>query len=310
MIIKPTFIDHWKTRSLVTKLNDPLAPIYLIRLWGYCEASGKGSLDVPPFAVAAICQYAGKPEDFLAALVECGFVDRDGEAYRVHEWEAYNAGLLTARANGAKGGRPTKTHGIPTGNPRVISNDAENPSVTHGLTHENPRDTDGLPTGNRPVNPSEPGGIPSANRLDRIGVDKIGEELEPPIAPQGGGLGNGILEQQAEDEAKAKAKAERAAEEERQRKVGVRLNALFGRRTKWTDREHKTFLRLWPITEEDLELIEAYYGTAITNGKDFRRRDLGTLLNNWPGEVDRARHIKGGRRDDSWSGPSDQYKGE
>jgi|GEM_PF-3550244 len=190
MIIKPTFLDHWKTRSLCTKLNDPLAPIYLIRLWGYCEASGKGSLDVPPFAVAAICQYQGNAEGFLATLVECGFVDKDGDSYCVHEWESYNAGLLTARANGAKGGRPAKTQRLPSGNPRVITPDAENPAVTHGLTEENPRDTQGLPTGNRPVNPNEPGGNPAANRLDRIGVDKIREEEEnAPLPPLEGGNG-------------------------------------------------------------------------------------------------------------------------
>lgn len=43
------------------------------------------------------------------------------------------------------------------------------------------------------------------------------------------------------------------------------------------------------VAEEDLAAIERYYREEIPKDKDYRRRDLLTLLNNWNGEVDRAR---------------------
>ena len=40
---------------------------------------------------------------------------------------------------------------------------------------------------------------------------------------------------------------------------------------------------------DQLEPLQAYYHAKIAPEKDFRRRDLQTLLNNWTGELDRAR---------------------
>jgi len=76
------------------------------------------------------------------------------------------------------------------------------------------------------------------------------------------------------------------------RKAALRLNALFRRKpsTKWSDKERRAMQKIWPIDPEDFALIERYYTTAeFRQGEDYRRRDLLTLLNNWPGEVDRAR---------------------
>lgn len=67
-----------------------------------------------------------------------------------------------------------------------------------------------------------------------------------------------------------------------------RLNALFARRptTKWSPREvsaYRSGAELCPIDE--FETVEAYY----KSGAQFLRKDLQTLLNNWNGELDRAR---------------------
>ena len=76
----------------------------------------------------------------------------------------------------------------------------------------------------------------------------------------------------------------------------VRVGLLRGRRpnTPWMAKE----IRQWKIiaktmTTEDLELMELYYSAPLRTGeKDIRRRDLYTLLNNWAGELDRARAYK------------------
>lgn len=71
----------------------------------------------------------------------------------------------------------------------------------------------------------------------------------------------------------------------------LRLGRLFRRRdvTPWSWKEDNAFRSIMPIAEEDLAVIERYYGETIPKDKDYRRRDLVTLLNNWTGEVDRAR---------------------
>jgi len=67
-----------------------------------------------------------------------------------------------------------------------------------------------------------------------------------------------------------------------------RLGKLFNRResTRWSTKEIKA-LKSLEVIEEDLLLIESYYSPS---GSKYKRRDLITLLNNWTGEVDRARN--------------------
>ncbi len=56
-----------------------------------------------------------------------------------------------------------------------------------------------------------------------------------------------------------------------------------------SDKERKAF-KLARIQPEDLEVVLDFYGDQHPEweGKDFRKRDLATLLNNWTSEVDRA----------------------
>jgi hypothetical protein len=86
-------------------------------------------------------------------------------------------------------------------------------------------------------------------------------------------------------------------EEKEEKELRLRLGALFGRRetTAWGDKELKAFLKANP-TSEDVSLVEWFYGEPRKNKKqndpDLWRHDLQTLLNNWTGAVDRARHQK------------------
>lgn len=128
------------------------------------------------------------------------------------------------------------------------------------------------------------------------------EDPEPPIAPlPGGGSGKGP----ASPSSHAPAPAEKSEDEARRKDVAHRLNELYRRResTRWSDREVRAMRKIWPVSEDDLRLIEAYYTAAISPDKDIRRRDLLTLLNNWPGEVDRARNYLS-RAESASSAPS------
>jgi hypothetical protein len=70
----------------------------------------------------------------------------------------------------------------------------------------------------------------------------------------------------------------------------VELGGLFNRRetTMWTVNEAQALLMLCPIVPHEYRPVRTYYRATLDKRDDIRRRDLITLLNNWPGEVDRA----------------------
>lgn len=74
----------------------------------------------------------------------------------------------------------------------------------------------------------------------------------------------------------------------------LRLGRLFSRKptTRWSATELKAWKKIGSVDEGDLELLERYYEANLPETKDFRRRDLSTLLNNFAGELDRARKFK------------------
>ena len=79
-------------------------------------------------------------------------------------------------------------------------------------------------------------------------------------------------------------------------KAAQRIATLFSRRltTDWIDKEVRQFRRLVKLhafdDPENMELIEKYYAFERKRGdKGIHRRDIGTFLNNFFGELDRAR---------------------
>ena len=74
----------------------------------------------------------------------------------------------------------------------------------------------------------------------------------------------------------------------------LRLDKLFGRRiaTRWDKKELAALKSIEPIAEDEFQAVEQYYSVRLPEQSDYRRRDLKTLLNNWNGEVDRARKFK------------------
>lgn len=74
----------------------------------------------------------------------------------------------------------------------------------------------------------------------------------------------------------------------------IRLGKFFKRRptTKWSAKELAALKQVTPIDPADFDTLEKYYLHQHAPDKDYRRRDLITLLNNFNAEVDRARRFK------------------
>ena len=76
--------------------------------------------------------------------------------------------------------------------------------------------------------------------------------------------------------------------------IMIRIGKWFGRResTYWTMAEAEALEQISPMATIDsgeIEILEEYYTRVLPAGNDPRRRDLLTLLNNWYGEIDRAK---------------------
>lgn len=108
----------------------------------------------------------------------------------------------------------------------------------------------------------------------------------------------GIIQDPSKEEGKGR-EEERELEEERKREAArvsdalrIRLGSIMHRRasSQWTEPELKAF-RKCKFEEEDIAAVEAFYAGNWPPqwGKNSLRSDLCTLLNNWPGEVDKAR---------------------
>lgn len=126
------------------------------------------------------------------------------------------------------------------------------------------------PVGNGERQRSERGN----ERKSREGESREGN----PIPPSSPGLASGSLE------------ADKIAPSN---PVAIRIAACIGRQasTAWSPKEVKAFKALVKagVNEEDLVAVEVYYRTNRKLPRNICRRDLLTLLNNFPGEVDRAK---------------------
>jgi hypothetical protein len=72
-----------------------------------------------------------------------------------------------------------------------------------------------------------------------------------------------------------------------------KICAWFNRRktTRWTSKEMRALKDVVALQTDtaDLASLEQYYMAKMAADQDYRRRDVVTLLNNWNGEIDRAR---------------------
>jgi len=254
MIVETDFLDHWKTQLLVTLTGDKTAPLMLVRLWAHCQTRKRWIFqDMSNAALKAICRWDGDENNLRGILEECKFLDKNDGAIVVHEWDKVNAYLVKNWFNGSCGGRPKK----PTDNP------AETQTVLGILSGSNVG-TQGKPSDNPAITQREP-------------IDKIREEKRriPPNPHAGDGFITDFSEQ-----------------------LKVRLGGIKNRKpsTKWSDKEDRALKKLLPLDPREVVLLEWFYSLPEPSARSksallYRRKDLFTLLNNWPGEVDRAKEF-------------------
>lgn len=102
-------VDHPKTYALAESIGDPLAGWYLIRAWAWtmryaahgrlsdgAETARAGGAET---ALERACGWHGEPGALVAALVACGWLDRDENgALEVHDWDE-KQGAAVAKAD-------------------------------------------------------------------------------------------------------------------------------------------------------------------------------------------------------------------
>jgi hypothetical protein len=145
VIVDPDFLDHWRVGMVADAISDPMAPLYILRLWAHCQERKSVKFVMPAAGLKAQCKCPADAARFEAALIEAGFLERDGATIVVLGWAEKNASLIAAWENGAKGGRPKKnpseTHGKPTVNPRVTQSEPMgNPHETDKIREEESRE--------------------------------------------------------------------------------------------------------------------------------------------------------------------------
>jgi len=142
---------------------------------------------------------------------------------------------------------------------------------------------------NTPCNSEK--GLPSSSSSSSSSISSSGE---PPLTPPGG---MNVTDDPVKKSPPKKKTIKKPTKEQLSRikidentETMKRIGKWFGRKetSLWNIKEATALSELGEIDPEDLALLEAFY-TADLAGDDFRRRALGTLLNNWSVDLDRAR---------------------
>lgn len=160
MIVDPDFFDHFKTRLVVDLLEgDELAPLYIMRIWAHCQTRRKADdIVITAAGLRALCRCTSAPAEALeAALIEAGFIERNGESIRVVDWAVRNAKLVKAWTNGAEGGK-TKAANAAKRKAEAAANANQSateplpngyPTASETLPNDYPTATDALPIRSR-----------------------------------------------------------------------------------------------------------------------------------------------------------------
>jgi hypothetical protein len=257
MVVERDFLDHWKTQLLIGLLGSELAPLYVMRLWGHCEARRTGFFEeLSPAALAAICRWKGQPKKLDAALQEARWIIRDAAGVTVHQWEIRNAKLLASIANGGKGGRPRK------------DKPSDNPEASQPEPGNNPR-----------VNPAEPTGNPQRTSKGREG--EVREE-SPQRPPEGGSSDPSDPDAPSTLDALNDTIAFVCGIFGKKRKLGYEAETALGRQAEFL-----------PLAPEEKQLLAWFYGLPIDDTDitlRSRRKDADKLAIHLLPELDRAKN--------------------
>ena len=137
---------------------------------------------------------------------------------------------------------------------------------------------------NAPVTPCNADVTVGNDLVTQSEAETVTETEKPPVVPQGG---RGDPDGQRAETRPVRPKRDNLPTTDTARRIA----ALFGRqpKTKWLDKEIRAYRDLGEIETADLVLVESYYTAERKKPDGVHRRDLGTFLNNFAGELDRAR---------------------
>lgn len=101
------FPDHPKSARLAVLLKNPVAFGWPVRLWGYCYRHATDRFRAPGAdeQVEQACGWRGRPGLLVEALLEVGYLERDGEDLVAHGVEERLAPHLAKRAADAERAR-------------------------------------------------------------------------------------------------------------------------------------------------------------------------------------------------------------
>lgn len=108
-----SLFTHRKTAKLARALgiSKITAVGHLHAFWWWClDNAPKGDLeDVDIEDIADGSGWEGDPQAFLEALIDAGFVDRDGVSLRIHDWMEYAGKLVVRRQSDAERKRNSRS---------------------------------------------------------------------------------------------------------------------------------------------------------------------------------------------------------
>ncbi len=261
MIIETDFPDHWKTQLLIKLTGSPAAPLLILRFWLFCQQRKAWRFEaMSNDALAAVCRWDGDAAALRAHLLTSGFLseERDGDTVTLiaHDFETVNSKLTANWRNGPKGGRP-RTHEKPTANPSVTG--------MEGLE----------------------------GKEGSVGME--GSEVNKPPTPASGGSRG-----KASRREKRIASVLPSAQSEPKRGRMLALNAILRRppTDAWSAADQLALEASGLLKMDELDFVDAcetvrvlYHATIPReiSAKYWKRSTLEKLLENWGGELDKAR---------------------
>lgn len=143
---------HRKTYALAERLglSETYAGAHIIRLWTWAldNATDDGGIGTSARVIAKAADWTGSAEEFLSALVACGWLDQVGDALAIHDWDEYAGKLVDRRRQDAERKRRSR---------------------------EPLRTSAGRPVDKRP-DASRPSGVPDLTGPDSTKPDRTGDE--------------------------------------------------------------------------------------------------------------------------------------
>lgn len=100
------YFDHQKAMRIESRLGNG-ADVLPIRLWAYIGRQNPehGRVAMLEAEIERVCRWWGEKGAMVAAMVEIGFLERDGEFFKVHDWHDHSGHLATFKKRAVKAAR-------------------------------------------------------------------------------------------------------------------------------------------------------------------------------------------------------------